>query len=184
MQVQGPATLCLGDFVSERVGWKFTVVTADRGRLDFWPATDDVSNVTDVFGNRWQIRGSLTAIDASVDDQNRITYGDYPNALERIASSFDDRRTGTLWVTAKLGHAFRLPKTSVHERGGSHGSLHRLDSTVPLIVSAPSEAVCLGEHLRTVDVAALCQQLLGQTPAIPLGAGRFTETLRSILDPD
>jgi hypothetical protein len=83
------------------VAHEFTVVTADRGRLDFWPATDEVSNVTDVFGNRWQIRGSLTAIDASVDDQNRITYGDYPNALERIASSFDDRRTGTLWVTAK-----------------------------------------------------------------------------------
>lgn len=131
----------------------FSVRTADRGSLSFCPGGD----VVDVYGNRWTVDGDLSSIDANLNG-NAIEYGDYPNALERIWNGFSDN-SASLWVTARLGHEFRIAETHSHP-GGSHGSLHRLDSTSPLIMAGLPEGVSAPDNARTIDIAPLCQEIL------------------------
>lgn len=143
------------DQVIIRSGNAFEVITADRSRCCFHLAED--GNVTDAYGNRWSIVEDLSAIDAKVVN-GQVQYGDYPNALERIASGFADK-SASLWVTARLGHEFRIAATHTHP-GGSHGSLHHLDSTSPLIAAGLPDNVVPPPNARTIDIAPLCRQIL------------------------
>jgi hypothetical protein len=148
---------------------RFVVRTADRGELEFWSAEFDEDGADhtahDDFDNTWHLKGSLAAVDARVssDEPAHLEYDDYPNALERIAQSFDNRYTGDLWVTARVGYEITLPKTTAHAGGGSHGSLHVLDSMSPLIVSDKGVAPLVNRPVRIVDVARLCRTLLDST---------------------
>lgn len=138
----------------------YRVETSDRGTLRFWHAgKHEVDAVRDAYGTRWRYEGDLRAIDAQRDDSGELTYGDYPNALERVAMAFCEE-SGALWVTARLGHEFALTETTVHD-GGSHGSLHKLDSTSPLIVAGSNLTIELPENPRSVDVLELCLAALG-----------------------
>ncbi|MEW4527412.1 alkaline phosphatase family protein [Maioricimonas sp. JC845] len=142
---------------------RFEVRTADRGRLSFQPTADGTEpDCTDLYGNRWSIEGDLTAIDASIGPDGQVQYGDYPNALERIANGFC-RVCGDMWITARPGSEFCLSETSVHA-GGSHGTLHRLDSISPLIVAGAPDDVEIPPHPRSVDIAPLCLTILGVDP--------------------
>lgn len=146
-------------------GRSFHVATADRGQLEFWLARGQrgsADDVLDEFGNRWTIRGELACIDAHAQGE-RVVYGDYPNALERIAMAlgegFDE-----VWVTARLGFEFTVPETKSNRRG-SHGSLHRLDSQAPLISAGLPQEVQPPSPARIVDVMPLCLAALGITPS-------------------
>ncbi len=132
----------------------FVVQTADRGSLAF----RNNGNIVDEYENRWTIDGDLAAIDARLIDQ-QIHYGEYPNALERIWNGFADN-SASLWVTARLGHEFRIAETHTHS-GGSHGSLHLLDSTSPLIAAGLPSEVSLPTNARTIDIAPLCRSVMG-----------------------
>ena len=70
------------------------------------------------------------------------------------------RSAATLWVTAKPGCEFEVPGGSAHLGGGSHGGLHALESYCPLIVAGP-HPVDLPIHVRSIDIAPLCLNLLG-----------------------
>jgi len=140
-------------------GPAYRVTTRDRGTLEFKVGRDEFSHAaTDAYGNQWTWDGDLAAIDANTSSKGQLTFGDYPNALERIATAFADT-AGQLWATARLGHEFELPATSTHRRG-SHGSLHRADSTSPLFV-AGHQPGSVPDLPRAVDVAWLCYRLLG-----------------------
>lgn len=132
----------------------FIVKTADRGECRFRSSDQGVG---DCYGNMWQIEGNPAAIDATIDG-DEVCYGDYPNALERIANGFSDK-SASVWITAKLGHEFRIAETHTHA-GGSHGSLHVLDSTSPLIAAGLPEGIRLPQNARTIDVAPLCRRAL------------------------
>lgn len=134
-------------------GW-FEVLTANRGELRFRRADD---GLRDAHGNAWACHGDLGAIDAE-SDGGRLVYRDYPNALERIEGGFGPR-SARLWVTARLGYEFRARGTAVHA-AGSHGSLHRRDSTSPLLVAGHDD-VPVPESPRAVDVVPLCRAVLG-----------------------
>ena len=82
-----------------------------------------------------------------------VRFPHYPNAFERVCTSFFPE-SGALWATAKPGAEFRLPRTTTHP-GGSHGALHQLDSTAPLIYGGLPDDVTVPEHVRTVDVVPL-----------------------------
>lgn len=153
----------------------YAVHTADRGSLEFRPARPGEQGVSDNYGMRWQLKGSPEAVGAEVDADNRLRCTRYPNALERIFLGFDARLTGNLWVTARPGHEFQLPENAVHNGGGSHGSLHQLDSIVPLILSIPAAERALPIHPRIVDVAPLCLSLLGQACELGIGTSRAAE---------
>jgi hypothetical protein len=149
---------------------RYHVATADRGKLVFQLGEKNPEAVVDGYGCPWLIEGDWRALDAKPTDGKRIQYGVYPNALERIAMSFDPRYAGDLWVTAKAGHEFCLPRTSVHTGGGSHGSLHEHDSVSPLILAGADPSIKLPDQMRTVDMAPLCMRLLGETPDREVGA--------------
>jgi hypothetical protein len=131
--------------------------------LTFSRSDNGASAITDGWGNRWQLEGDLTVIDASVNGSNEVVYGQYPNALERIASAFSAATSGNLWITAKLGYEFTMPGTRLN-RAGSHGSLHRLDSLTPLIAAGLPSNIHLPDRARTTDVAYLCHRVLDVHP--------------------
>jgi hypothetical protein len=134
------------------------VATADRGRLTFRRGRHFPDSAQDVYGTTWSWQGDLAAVDGRVED-GRLHFGEYPNAFERLANGFPDVG-GDLWLTARIGHEFQLPATHL-DGGGSHGSLHVLDSIVPLITAGLPEHVRIPEHPRTVDVADICAAALG-----------------------
>ena len=161
----------------------FHVAKADCGELRFTPAegpeaaeSDGWEEATDRYGNRWRYEGDLAALDGrleSGDDGDSLTFPDYPNAFERIATSFFPE-SGALWATAVPGAEFRLPRTTTHV-GGSHGSLHLFDSASPLIFGGLPDDVSVPEHPRTVDVVPLAMRSLLVDPPWEPGAGRIVK---------
>lgn len=152
------------DQVIWRVGdddssYRYHVAKADMPALIFWRCDDDAPDATDVFGNQWCFRGSLDVVDAQLNSDATLKYGDYPNALDRITGSFAKPIGGDVWVTARVGHEFLLPAETTHG-SGSHGSLHADDSMSPLICAGAPDGFSLPEHVRTIDVANFCLRIL------------------------
>ena len=138
---------------------EFHVATAVHGRLRFSSAVPGAESTgRDVYGTHWRCDGHLECVDARVED-GHIIYGEYPNALERIATGFSPG-ANELWVTAKAGCEFSITETSIH-RGGSHGALNKDDSIVPLIAAGLPQGVVVPDLPRTIDVAPLCLRILG-----------------------
>jgi len=61
-------------------------------------------------------------------------------------------------VDAKPSYEFVEEHSHDHAGGGAHGSLHKVDSIVPLIVTGTNE---LPEYNRLVDVKEWTLKLLG-----------------------
>jgi hypothetical protein len=144
------------------------VVTRDRGKLHFWPGTDGEQTATDVYGGMWGWSGDLRAVDGQVSSDGVLTFPSYPNAFERLACAPHAADGLHLWVTAHPGYEFVLPRIKLHP-GGSHGSLHKDDSTMPLLLAGAPEGIALPEHPRAVDVAPLCLSILGIDARYPVG---------------
>ena len=89
-----------------------------------------------------------------------VRCGSYPNALERVANGVDHPRGGRMWITAHPGCEFSIPGQGVHARAGSHGTLHALDSLVPLLVSGAPPHSDFTVTPRIVDAAALAAAIL------------------------
>lgn len=139
---------------------RFHVAKREMGRLTFWRSGREEAHGRDSFGNHWRWEGDLRPVDAQVASDGQLQYGDYPNALERIATSFARPAGGDLWLTAQPGHEFRLIDTEIHP-GGSHGSLHVDDSSAPMILAGAPPGIALPEHLRIIDTPNLCLEILG-----------------------
>ncbi|MEM8535393.1 MAG: alkaline phosphatase family protein, partial [Chloroflexota bacterium] len=138
----------------------YYVTTRSRGTVRFWPSADSPYAVADQYGTKWEWDGSLTAVDGQIENKSLLTFPTYPNAFERIAGGLNVPEGGHLWVTALPGYEFRLSGMKVHT-GGSHGTLHDFDSTVPLIAAGLPGDLHLPHHMRSVDVAPLCAAVLG-----------------------
>ncbi|MEZ6046424.1 MAG: alkaline phosphatase family protein [Planctomycetaceae bacterium] len=141
----------------------FHVATADRGRLSFHLSTPEEGLGVDEHGNWWAWEGELSAVDGKLNDAHEITYDTYPNALERIANGIAET-TGNLWLTARLGKEFCLPGLHCNEKG-SHGSLHKEDSTAPLFALGLPSDFELTRYPRIVDIAPMALELLNVQPA-------------------
>ena len=130
--------------------------TAEHGQLYFYK--DDKSPMAyDFHGNGWTWQGDLATVDGQVTD-GIISFENYPNAFERIKNILDLERSGDFWATAKPGYTFHLESMGYEQRG-SHGALHRLDSTTSLFVAGHPEHVTVSEYPRIVDVAPLILEL-------------------------
>ena len=130
----------------------YYVKTAKRGQLCFYPDTDSPM-ATDHHGNGWSWEGQLGTVDGTVSD-NTITFDLYPNAFERLTNILDLERSGDMWATAKPGHTFHLDEMDFEERG-SHGALHKLDSTTSLLVAGHDDNLDIPVYPRIIDVAPL-----------------------------
>lgn len=139
---------------------RYHVGTADRGRLSFSraaPASEPKGVVRDDRGNSWSIEGDWRALDLTLDGDRPIGYGNYPNALERIAECFPPG-SSPIWATARLGCEFRTDATSTHA-GGSHGGLNWEDSDAALLTLGLEHSV--PSRIASVDVLPLCLRALG-----------------------
>ncbi|HXW04387.1 MAG TPA: alkaline phosphatase family protein [Vicinamibacterales bacterium] len=144
-----------------RDGGACRVATGDRGALHFTRARGRTDAPRDDYGTPWDLNGEPAALDIRVQN-GRIRYGAYPNALERVANSIEDPRSGRMWVTARPGHEFGVTGQSVHPGAGSHGTLHELDSLVPLLVAGhPAGAERRTAPARIVDAAPIAAAALG-----------------------
>lgn len=136
------------------------VAASSRGRLTFRRVPDRPSSVRDAHGNTWSWTGEASVLDVRTDG-TRVAFGDYPNAFERIAGALDSHYAGDIWVTAKPGCEFEVPGGEAHAGGASHGALHALDSLSPIVAAGGPVRWSLPEHIRSVDLAALCLDRLG-----------------------
>jgi hypothetical protein len=146
------------------------VVESRRGRLEFSRAAGLDRATRDAFGNVWNWRGELGALGLHVVD-DVLESSEYPNALERIAGVLDHRSSGDVWLTAEPGCEFEVSGGAAHAGGGSHGALHALDSLSPVIIGGAG-ARDLPRHMRSLDIAPLCMELLGLSMKYRVGQGR------------
>ena len=145
-------------------------VATHRGRLDFKRSREESAR-RDVFGGRWTWRGDAAALGVEQDGKT-ILFSDYPNAFERIAGVLDLDKSGEIWVTAQAGSEFEVPGGEAHVGGASHGALHKLDSLSPVIIAGGGVRRTLPHHMRSVDLAPLCMDLLGLPMRYRLGDPR------------
>ncbi|MGM0880124.1 MAG: alkaline phosphatase family protein [Bacillota bacterium] len=102
----------------------------------------------DEYGQTWTISGDPGLVDISITN-NRIKYGRYPDLLARLYGSMHSHEGKYVVVTVKPGYEIVGESSPTHINGGAHGSLHELDSLVPLIVSGTNTRP---KTLRTVDI--------------------------------
>jgi len=115
-------------------------VAGARGELSFAPA-DPSAGVSDDRGLRWDVDGNLDALLASVED-GVLRSEHYPDALRRVWSALTCPNSGDVLLSAEPAYEFPDWGKRAHVRGGSHGSLHRVDSLGALLfcgVDCPPE---------------------------------------------
>lgn len=99
------------------------------GQLQFQPNGPYI----DEYQQSWQITGDLSLLDLTLsEDQTTIEYNSYPDPLERLRCALDQPER-VIVVTATTGYELVYGSSPTH-KGASHGSLHQLDSLVPMIV--------------------------------------------------
>jgi hypothetical protein len=138
------------------------VVESQHGRLEFWRGETGADHARDRYGTNWSWRGELAALSLEIDG-GVINSPEYPNPFERIAGVLDGTTSGDVWLTAQPGCEFEVPGGKAHVGGASHGSLHVLDSHNVLLASGRAAEI-LPRHMRTIDIAPVCMELLGLTP--------------------
>jgi Type I phosphodiesterase / nucleotide pyrophosphatase len=120
----------------------------ERGELTFRPARESSggfsSNVADERGFRWDVDGALDALVASVEDGVFVSEH-YPDALRRVWSALCCETSGDVLLSAEPAYEFPDWGRRAHVRGGSHGSLHRVDSLGALLFCGIEQPVG-GEH--------------------------------------
>ncbi|UHA76247.1 alkaline phosphatase family protein [Paenibacillus sp. 481] len=134
----------------------------------------------DSYGQRWSLEGNTGLLDIRVDGREanhekgqrghgqnndvqhmrQIHYGNYPDALARLYSALHSHDGSFLVVTAKPGYEFVGEGSPTHVNGGGHGSLHKQDSHVPIIVVGTDTKPL---HWRLVDlkewIVRLCSRV-------------------------
>jgi hypothetical protein len=115
-----------------------------RKEMYFEPEGD----LEDIYGRRWNITGEWSALDLSVN-AGIIKFRDYPDALSRLYGSLYSQDIPMIVITARPRYELESLYYPTHLGGGSHGSLHKYDSTIPLIVAGSD--MPLKEPPRLVD---------------------------------
>jgi len=111
-----------------------------RGELSFAPAAAG-EGVADERGLRWDVAGDLETLLSEIVDGVLVSEH-YPDALRRVWSALSCETSGDVLLSAEPAYEFPDWGNRAHVRGGSHGSLHRVDSLGALLfcgVDAPPE---------------------------------------------
>lgn len=125
------------------------VISGASGALRFRPAGAgaagaeggaDAALVRDARGGRWSIEGDRGVLGASVED-GLLVAPSYPDALARVWAALTCPTSGDVILSAAPGWEFPDWGEQHHIGGGSHGSLHAVDSLGALVyhgVQAPA----------------------------------------------
>ena len=117
---------------------------------------------SDKYGQTWRLDGDLSVLDLKLDDSNRIRYGIFPDVLFRLSGVMNtwDR---VIVLTASPGYEL-TGEGSPRHKGGSHGSLHYLDSEVPMIICGTNSKP---KTLRFTDMKDWILQLISPKETKP-----------------
>ncbi|WP_199615656.1 alkaline phosphatase family protein [Paenibacillus alkalitolerans] len=105
--------------------------------------------VSDVYGRNWNISGEWKVLDLT-EGEERVEYGDYPDVLSRLYGALYSQNIPVIVTTTRPRYELKSKFYPTHLNGGSHGSLHKYDSLVPLIVAGTDHPV--NEPPRLVDM--------------------------------
>ncbi|SEN00188.1 alkaline phosphatase family protein [Lihuaxuella thermophila] len=113
----------------------------------------------DEYRQSWELEGDLSVLDLNRADDKKIEYGVYPDVLARLSGVMEtaDR---VIVITCAPGYEM-IGESSPTHKGAAHGSLHYLDSYVPMIVSGTDSKP---EHLRYVDLKQWILELISPRP--------------------
>lgn len=136
----------------ERIGfiaWKeneinHVVLAGSEEKFTFSPN----GKYTDRYNQSWELNGASSVLDLTINEQNEIQYGDYPDALARLYGALNSHEGRFVVVDAKPGYEFIGKYSPTHVGGGGHGSLHKEDSLTPLIIVGTDDKP---QHNRLVD---------------------------------
>ncbi|MBN8204027.1 alkaline phosphatase family protein [Bacillus sp. NTK034] len=121
------------------------VISGDhKGSFIFKPG----GTYNDIYNQAWTIKGNTSILDLSLKDKN-IHYGDYPDGLARLYGAMQSQEGEFLVVDAKPGFEFIGESSPEHSGGGAHGSMHKEDSLIPIIVTGTNKSI---DQLRIVDL--------------------------------
>jgi len=99
-----------------------------EGELSFAPG----DQLADARGRRWDLDGELDVLRADVQDGVLVSEH-YPDALARVWAALSCETSGDVLLSAEPSYEFADWGGRAHVRGGSHGSLHRVDSLGALL---------------------------------------------------
>lgn len=137
------------------IAWKehdiFHVISGSiEGHLQF----SANGELIDEYDQSWTVKGNLAILNLTVE-QNRLTYGNYPDALFRL-QSVSETADRVIMTTAAPGYEMVLD-TSPKHTGASHGSLHYMDSLVPMIIAGTDSRP---KYPRVIDLKSWILSLL------------------------
>lgn len=112
---------------------------------------------TDEFGQAWSLEGDLALADITLDE-SAIGYGIYPDVLARLYGALHSHDGQFAVVTVQPGYELAGENSPIH-RGAAHGSLHEVDSIVPLIVAGTDSQP---KAFRIVDMKEWILRLASQ----------------------
>ncbi|TJY44048.1 alkaline phosphatase family protein [Cohnella pontilimi] len=113
--------------------------------------------MTDLYDQSWEIEGNHKILDLSQDLNGRLQYGEYPDGLRRLWASLHSHKGNFIVVTAKPGYELAGHSSPAHRGGGGHGTFHRIESLIPLIICGTD---AMPHRRRIVDLKSYLLQLL------------------------
>lgn len=93
----------------------------------------------DEYNQSWNLNGNPSILNLSIHPSKLIKYGDYPDALARLNGALHSHDGRFIIVDALPQYEFIEKHSHDHAGGAAHGSLHKVDSIVPLIVVGTDE---------------------------------------------
>ncbi|CRK82927.1 alkaline phosphatase family protein [Neobacillus massiliamazoniensis] len=133
------------DVVALKKGNTVTVTSGiHSGNLQFHPEGE----FFDEYNQSWSIKGNNEILNLTITE-NSIEYGEYPDALARLYSSFYSHEGEYIIVSAKPGYEFKGEGSPTHVGGASHGGLHKQDSLASMIICGTDTTP---KHMRILDL--------------------------------
>lgn len=132
------------------IAWKdnemvHVISEGSKGTLQFKPG----GPYKDIYNQSWSINGNHDILDMDIDEHNQIRYKNYPDGLSRLYEAVHSQKGEFLIADAKPGYEFIGESSPEHAGGGAHGSMHKVDSLVPMIVTGTDKKI---DKLRIVDL--------------------------------
>ena len=133
-----------------------SVRSPSGGELRFGARGD----LEDLRGERWSVEGDLDVLELEIRD-GRIASKTYPDALSRIWSALRCPTSGDVLASAAPGYEFVDWGRSHHVGGGSHGSLHAVDSHGALLWCGTGPAADAREQWTLRDATPMILEHFG-----------------------
>ncbi|ALX50416.1 alkaline phosphatase family protein [Lentibacillus amyloliquefaciens] len=124
-----------------------------HGSLHFSPGGE----YSDMYQQTWHMEGNPELLDLTLSSDNNISYDDYPDGLARIYGALHSQSGRFIVVNAKPGCEFKAQSTPFHLGGAAHGSLHKQETLVPLLIAGTA---IKPKYPRFVDMKSFLLELL------------------------